>query len=565
MRPNHQQSLHQSESLGLWGTNMKPQGMIPSRPGHEPVIRWHGKPVTIAGACALALEAHRRGDLPAAADIYARILAQVPDYAEGHNNRGVVLQQMKRYDEALACYDRAIVLKPGYANAHFNRGTVLKKMLRREDALASYDQALALNPGHVEAHNNRGVVLQELKRYDEALASYDQAIAAQPSHAEAHNNRGIVLAGQGDMAGAEKMFLHAAALKPSFPDPWFNLANIRHHQTVDNAGVQPIRALLANPGLTPDDQAQLYFSLGKIHDDCGRHDEAFAYFQQANQIRNAQVAYDAGLVERMTTAIIEIFSRDFLARPLTFASDNRSPLFVVGMPRSGTTLLASILSNHPAIATAGELSTLGDFTAGLQTLSGSDAPYPAAVKHLTAAVADPIATGYLNRLRRDVAPVIPHVIDKNPLNFRHLGFIAMLFPQARIIHCTRHPLATCLSNYFQRFPLHLDYSFELRNLGHFYREYARLMAHWRTIPTLKLIEISYDDMILDTERTARRLLDFLGLDWDERCLAPHTNRYVVETASQWQVRQPIYRHALDNWRHYEKHLAPLKEMLPGSF
>jgi len=529
----------------------------------EPVIRWRGKPFTITAACALATEEHRRGDLQSAADIYTRILAQVPDYAEGHSNLGVVLQQLKHHAEALASYDRAIALKPAYANAHFNRGTVLKKMLRREDALASYQQALAIHPGHVEALNNLGVVLQELKRYDEALASYDQAIALQPSHAEAHNNRGLVLASKGDMAGAEKMFLRASALKPNFPDPWFNVANIRNFQDVDDAGVKTIRALLDQRGLPPEATEQLHFSLGKIYDDCGHYDEAFAHFQRANQIRNAQVAYNPALVEKMTDGLIEVFNRDFLSRPFALASDSRAPLFVVGMPRSGTTLLASMLSNHPAVATAGELSTLADFAVGLQAFSGGDEPYPAAAKHLAPAVAGLITANYEKRLRRDVYPAIPHVIDKNPLNFRHLGFIAHLFPQARIIHCTRDPLATGLSNYFQRFPLTLDYSFDLRNIGHFYREYARIMQHWRTIPNLNLIHVNYDDMILETERTARTLLDFLQLDWDERCLAPHTNRYAVETASHWQVRQPIYRHSLEKWRHYEKHLAPMKEMLQG--
>lgn len=510
----------------------------------------------------MAVEEHRRGHFQAAADIYSRILAKVPDYAEGHNNRGVILQIMQRYDEALASYNKAITLKPGYANAHFNRGTVLNKMLRRDEALVSYDQAIALNPNHTEAHNNRGVVLQEMKRYDEALACYDKVIALKPDHAEAHNNRGIVLASKGNMAEAEGMFLKASHLKADFPDPLFNLANIHSHQNTDDAEVKNINALLDKPGLTPENREHLYFSLGKIFDDCGRYDEAFGYFQKANQIRNAQVAYDAGLVEKMTDGIIEVFTKEFFASPFPFASKSQSPLFVVGMPRSGTTLLASILSNHPAIASAGELSTMPDFTSKLQELTAGHVPYPAAVREITAGAAEQIITNYETRLRRDVATSVPHVVDKNPLNFRHIGLITMLFPQARILHCTRHPLATCLSNYFQRFPLNLDYSFDLRNIGHFYREYARLMDHWRNIPTLKLIHVSYEDMILNTEKTARAVLEFLGLEWDQRCLTPHTNKYAVETASQWQVRQPIYQKSLEHWRHYEKHLGPLTEILP---
>ena len=155
-------------------------------------------------------------------------------------------------------------------------------------------------------------------------------------------------------------------------------------------------------------------------------------------------------------------------------------------------------------------------------------------------------------------------IDKNPLGFQHLGLISMLFSQAQIIHCTRHPLDTCLSNYFQRFPLSLDYSFNLRNIGHFYREYIRLMGHWRRVIGPRLLEVSYEDIVLKTRQTVTRMLDFLGLDWDERCISPHTNPYPVETASEWQVRQPIYPDSVGRWRRYEKYLAPLKELFPPS-
>ncbi len=544
---------------------MKSPKATPLRRPPEPAIRWQGRTVAVGAACALALEEHRRGHIPAALELYTLVLQQVPAYAEGHNNRGVILQLLQRHEDALTCYERAIALKPGYAHAHFNRGTVLKKLLRREEALASYDRAIALNPDQVDAHVNRGVTLQELKRYDEALASYDRAIALNPAHPEAHNNRGIVLASLGRMADAEQAFLRASELKPGFADPLFNLANLRDYQNADNAELKQIYALLNIPGITREQEEHLFFSLGKIHDDCGLYDEAFEYFRRANDLRNTQVAYDPVLVEKMTARLIEVFDRDFLAQASPLAAATRSPLFIVGMPRSGTTLLASMLSNHPAIASAGELATLGDLLAELPKFMPGGVAYPEAVRSLTAAAAEHITAGYERRLRRDVDSTVPHVVDKNPLNFRHVGLIAWLFPQARIIHCTRHPAATCLSNYFQRFPLHLDFSFDLRNIGHFYREYTRLMDHWRQFPSLKMTEVAYEDMILDTERTASRLLDFLDLPFDEQCLATHTNRFPVETASQWQVRQPIYRDSLDNWRHYEKQLAPLKEILPGAF
>jgi tetratricopeptide (TPR) repeat protein len=434
-------------------------------------------------------------------------------------------------------------------------------MNRPDDALASYEQAIALNPNHAEAHNNRGVTLQEMKRYEEALLSYDRAIALNPAYTDAYYNRGTLLVSKGDMAGAEGMFHKAFDLKPDFPAPLFNLAKMREYQNVDNPDVKTIKALLNRPGISLEDKDQLYFTLGKIYDDAGRYDEAFEFFRQGNRIRNKQVAYSADAVAKMTDALMSVFNKDFLACPFPFSSDTRSPLFIVGMPRSGTTLLASILSNHPSIATAGELPTLTDITAQLSTRIKDGEPYPFAVKQLTTSVAGRIIRDYELRLRRDSGPQIPYVIDKNPLNFRNLGFISLLFPKARIIHCTRQPFDTVLSNYFQRFPLHLDYAFDLPNIAHFYREYARLMAHWRTIPNVKFIEVGYEDMVSNTEPTARRMLNLLGLEWDDRCLTPHTNPFPVETASQWQVRQPIHRHSLGRWRHYEKHLAPVKEIL----
>jgi tetratricopeptide (TPR) repeat protein len=495
---------------------------------HKTAILWHGRSLPVGEACALAFQEQSLGNFQAAADIYELVLACMPDSAELYNNRGTVLQQLHRYEEALASYARAIKLKPGYANAHYNQGIVLKRMNRYSDALASFDKALALKPDHAEACNNSGLIFVTI----------------------------------GNMPEAENMFLKACALKPDFPDPWFNLVNIRNYQDLENAEARTIRRLLDMPGTATNAREILSFALGKIYDDCGHYDEAFECFKLANQIRNASVAYKPDDVAKMTDDIIDIFSKDFLARPFTSSPASQSPLFIVGMPRSGTTLLANILSHHRAIGTAGELPAIIEFSPDLVELAKKGFPYPQAVKQFTPTAITRLVNDYEKRLTRDIGSNTPlYVIDKNPLNFRHLGFISLLFPKAQVIHCTRNPLDTGLSNYLVRFPLNLDYSFDLRNIGHFYREYTRLMEHWRQVLPLKMIEISYEEMVLNMEPTARRTLEFLGLEWDERCLSPHTNPCAVETASQWQVRQPVYRHALERWRHYEKHLTPLKEAL----
>lgn len=492
---------------------------------------------------------------------YDKALALQPGCPEAHNNRGLTLVETGRCAEALASYDSAVALKPDYAIAHNNRGLALQEMRRYDEALASCERAVALQPDYAEAHNNRGLLLRELKRYADALASCDTAIALRPDCGEAYQNRGVILLDSGDIRGAESMFVRALALKSNSAEALFNLTKIRKYRGPDHAEVRQIQLLLADPGLTPKDRECLWFALGKVYDDCGLYDEAFDCYRRANDIRNSAASYDPGGVARTTDGIIAVFGKDFLARPFSFASASRSPVFIVGMPRSGTTLAASILSNHPSVGTAGELPTIAELVLHLPKRIGSGAPYPEVVREITPAVASRLITEYEARLRRDVGPGVPHVIDKSPLNFRHLGFIAMLFPGARIIHCTRDPLDTCLSNYFQRFFADYAYSFDLRNIGHFYGEYARLMAHWREALPVQMIELRYEDMVADTEGVARATLRSLGLDWDERCLSPHTNPYAVDTASNWQVRQPIYGQSVQRWRHYEKHLTPLIEML----
>lgn len=517
------------------------------------MINVGGKPHAVEEALALAIRAYQAGDAKAAENIYLRVLAKAPDYPDAHSNLGVLLHDLKRYAEALASYGKAIALKPDYAEAYNNRGVTLHALKRFAEALADYDKAIALKPTFAEAHNGRGNALRELKRFDEALFAYAQAITCKPDYAEAYQNRGLMLVNIGNMPEAEAMFRKALALRPGFAHPLFALAGMRKYKDAEHEDIRRIQQLLQAPNLAASDKEQLSFALGKIYDDCGRYDEAFQYFRQANEIRNASASYDAEATHRAMDAIIETFSREFLSQKFAYSSPSGTPIFIVGMPRSGTTLLASILSNHPQVGNAGELPTMAELVSRLKG-------YPQSARQLAPEAASAMIAEYKTSLRRNADANVPHVIDKHPFNFRHLGLISMLFPQARIIHCTRNPMDTALSNYFQRFALEYGYCFDLGNIAHYLREYARLMRHWQGALPAPILEISYEAMVTDTEAEARRALEFLGLGWDVRCLAPHTNRYAVDTASNWQVRQPVNRQSIGRWRHYEKHLASLKEM-----
>jgi len=541
--------------------NRKQRRTLRSDEKYAHVIYFRGKPYTIEEAIVLAMKEYSLGHAQMTIDIYNLIISKLPNYAEVYFNRGKIEQELERYKDALISYEKAIMIKPDYVKAYNNLGAIFQQMNNFEEALICYDKALALSPEHIIAYNNKGIVLQMLRRYDEALENYDKALELKPDYAEAYNNRGNTMVSKGDMEEAEKMFHKALELKPDFPTPLYCLTKIRKYKNVEHEDIPNIKKMLDSPAVHAGGKECLFFALGKIYDDCGHYEEAFEYYRQANIIGNKALSYNAPEVANVTNNILELLNKEFFAQPSEFAQDSELPVFIIGMPRSGTTLLTSILSNHPLIGTAGELPTMMEFTSNLSKLLKSGASYPRGVKELTSDMVIKLVNEYDHLLRRDVDPHVVQIIDKFPLNFKFLGIISMLFPKAKIIHCMRDPLDTCLSNYFQRFSQYYDYSFDLANIGHFYKEYLRLMDHWRQVLPNQMIEINYEEMVLDTEKVARKTLDFLGMEWNDRCLAPHTNPCAVETASQWQVRQPIYHQSIGRWHHYEKQLGPLKEML----
>ncbi len=425
-----------------------------------------------------------------------------------------------------------------------------------ETAMTLYRLIIAKQPNHVHSMNNLGYILYQNYDIDDAIALYRRVIKYQPEYVHAWNNLGNAFLSKGQIAEAEKAFMKVLSLAPTYSKALYSLTRIRNYTSENNDDAAHARALLESQD-TQSEKQYLYFALAKISDDCGAYDKAFAYYEQANRFCSATASYEPVTEEQNYIHYSQNFTKEFLTQRFSFASNSARPLFIVGMPRSGTTLLANILSSHRDIGAASELPTFPEIVSTLVKTS----PYPQSVLTQPPAVIRELTCNYEAELNARSSKSKRYVIDKQPTNFWNLGLIAMLFPNARIIHCMRHPLDTCLSNYFQYFDHSYGYSFDLRHISHFYVQYHKLMAHWRSVLPDRILEIHYEDAVTDTEKTARTMLDFLGLEWDERCLSPHKNPHPVRTASVWQVRQPVYTRSLERWRHYESYIEPLKEIL----
>jgi tetratricopeptide (TPR) repeat protein len=517
-------------------------------------------------------EAHRHlgnaclglGDFEAAIAAYRGALGVDAGDGDAANRLGNALRDTGRLREAAAAYAHAIGVAPDRPEIHANLGHVLVELRHIEAAAASYGRALALKPDYVEAHVSLGTVLRLQGRAEEAEASCRAALAIAPDDVDALSLHGELLADRGEFAAAEAAFARALALNPAFAFGYFSIAAHRKMTAADTAWLGGALRLLTQP-LPLRHQISLRYALGKYHDDVGQYAEAFAHFQRANELsKRYGRAYDRSAMSRRVDATIATFTRAGIASLQSHASDSERPLFVVGMPRSGTSLVEQILASHEAVHGAGELTFWQAAAASLKAAERTADGQPADGRSAAERLAD-IARDYLDRVTA-LGGGAARVVDKMPANFLHLGLIHAAFPRARIIHLRRDPRDTCLSIYFQHFAAIHPYATDLADLAHYYGEYARLMAHWRRVlPPETLLEVSYEQLIADPESWSRRLVAFVGLPWDPRCLEFHATRRVVITMSKWQVRQKIHSTSAGRWRHYEPFLGPLRDLmtLPG--
>lgn len=539
----------------------------------------------------LALQ--RRGDLPAAAECYEAVLQRRPDQVDALHHLGLLRFQQGALAPAEKLLRRALALRADNANAWSNLGMVRVRRGHPEEALEAFSRALELSPEHPDALHNMAQALRQLGRFDQARPLLERLVALKPDAASPRYLLANVLHRANDVDAAIPGYREALRLAPddkrirlglgdalessgqfgearehyeavlaTEPDSPLALARLLQLRDREPEPEQVARAqALADDSATPEDgRVRLDIGLGYYHDRQRQYDTAFTRLQAAYQVLARRQPFDSDGYSRAVDKLIDALPASFFDTAPDSGLESRRPIFIVGMPRSGTTLTEQILASHSAVAAGGELSALLKVSYRIGELSADGAPFPGGLRSVPPAGLRELAADYLSQLDR-VAPGAERVTDKLPFNFMHLGVIALLFPNARIIHCHRHPLDNCLSCYFTSFADQIRFANRLDTLGRYYLDYHRLMVHWRQVLPLEIFDLRYEDMVEDTEERIRALLAFCDLPWEDSCLSFHRTERGVRTPSRWQVRQPIYSKSVGRWRNYREQLAPLARTL----
>ena len=506
----------------------------------------------ISGACYKA-----NGQLEEAIKSFEKAISIKPDYAEAHYNLGVILRETGQIDAAMKSYEKALESKHEYPNAHNNLGNIFLELNQLDSALDHFEWAVAFNPNYAEAHNNLGATLQQINHDDMAVNSFEKAIAIKPNYAKAHNNLGITLQKLGKIDAAVNSYEKAIAIKPNYTTVHHNLSALKKY-TANDPQISQMQDLLSNSGLSQSDRKYLCFAMAKVYEDLGNQDELFEVLETGNQLRRQELNYSIDKSQKYHSIVKNLFSSpsSIVEESISYEASSIRPVFIVGMLRSGASLAEQIIASHHAVYGAGELNTLSKLIA--QKLEDQ---YTQDVSSLPEKALLSIRQQYLDRLSR--LNVSENVItDRWPLNFRNIGFILSIFPEAKIVHLKRDAMATCWSIYKNYFSdIANGWAYNMDELAGFYGLYVELMAFWSQMFPDKIYDLCYEDLTFSQEKETRKLLEYCELDWDESCLSFHTNKRVVKTASSLPVRQKMYQGSSEVWKKHEAYLQPLIKSL----
>jgi len=486
-----------------------------------------------------------------AAVLYEEAIELDSSHAETLNNLGSSLSHLGRYEEAERCFREAMTIKPNFSDPHANLGVLLRQKSYLGDSEMLLRRALKLRPTDLDARINLGLTLVLMGHLRDARACFAKVLKTNSRNVLALFGMGQIATLDGRFEEAETTYRRIIELNPKMVNAWAALPLTRKMTNADGEWLKSAQEI-ATSAIHPMEEANLRFAMGKYCDDVNDFALAFQNFKRGNELlKTAAEDYDRKERSSFISKLIRVYSPEAISTIGPPGSSSAKPVFVVGMPRSGTSLAEQIIASHPAAYGAGEL---GFWAALIE--KDKELTHAA----LSESTRPKVAEEYLRILEGFAANEL-RVIDKAPMNSDFLGLIYSVFPNARVIYMQRDPIDTCLSCYFQQFLTGLNFTFDLSDLAHYYGEHQRIMAHWRAVlPPGFILDVPYEGLVVDQETWSRKMLDFIGLEWDPRCLEFHANKRQVTTASAWQVRQKVYNSSVARWRNYEKFIGPLKTL-----
>jgi len=503
----------------------------------------------LIGACYKGL-----GHLEGAAKMFQAAVAIKPSYAEAHFNLGAILKELGQNTSAVESYKKAIAITPNYPDAHNNLGTALHDLGQLEAAIESLKWAVAYKYDFAEAHNNLGNVLNEYGSVEAAIKCFEKAIAVKPDYAKAYFNLAIAHKDLGNKEAYLNSIEKTVSIKPEWGDAHLHLSRVKNYKKNDPQ-LAVMHSFLSSNSLSVIDRIGFNFALAHAYEKLENYDEQFKFLNEANRLRKEETKYFIDKDQQLFSRIKDSFKFPPSAvKKSSCKSTSIRPIFILGMPRSGTSLVHQIIDSHHEVHGAGELNKLNKCVIPLlKEFDNVDK------KMLSESDLISIREQYLDVLSSlNVSQNI--IIDKMPLNFRYVGFILTAFPEAKILHMNRNPMATCWSIYKYYFNGN-SYSYNQNDLAEYYQLYKDLMGFWSKLFPNKIYDVCYEDLTTNQEVETRKLLKYCELEWDENCLNFHTNKTAVKTTSAIQVRQKIYQGSSEVWKKYEAYLQPLIEGL----
>ncbi|RLA11199.1 MAG: hypothetical protein DRQ59_10310 [Gammaproteobacteria bacterium] len=501
-----------------------------------------------------------RGENEEAINWLNEAIVQDPHYADAYSNLGNAMRGLGRFEEAIVSYQHAIKIDPRLADTYNNLGAILMERDEINDAAINFRKAIEVEPRHIEAYHGLGNALSDLGELDNAIASYHRVIEIDPGHIEAYHGLGNALNDLGELDNAIASFRQAIAIDPGFIEAYRSLARSKKFSEYDD-DVRSMESLYAKERIADEPKMRLAFSLGKVFEDLREYEKAMKFIIEATHLKRASFDYSIAEDEDLFRNIKEIFSLEFFSNRIGVGHSDQTPIFILGMPRSGTSLVEQILASHPDVVGAGELSDLLDLTEKV-CAADSSMKFPACISDLDSGALKNLGKEYIARIRK-YSESAKYITDKMPHNFLRIGFIRAILPNAKIIHLTRDPIDNCLSIFKNYFSGGHAYSYDMTELGQYYNLYLDLMEYWKNILPGAIYDLSYEELVDDQENQIRKLLDFCNLPWDDACLDFHKTRRIVKTSSNAQVRRPMYKDSVNLWKRYEKQLEPLVRTIYG--